>query len=131
MFANCKELKTVTLNEGLVTLSGFAGCTALERIEIPSTVKTMGYRAFAGCTALKEVTLPQGLSTVGDRAFAEAYALSQIVIPAGVSEMGGYVFDGCIALKTIRCEAEKLPAGWQSGWAGGCKAEILWGEQTA
>ena len=56
-FAFNKRLIDVNLNEGLKSIGSgdFMGCTALEMIEIPSTVEKMGLNVFSGCTNLKQI----------------------------------------------------------------------------
>lgn len=56
-FAFNKSLINVNLNEGLKSIGScdFMGCTALEKIEIPSTVEKMDKNIFSGCTNLKQV----------------------------------------------------------------------------
>ena len=67
VFNLCKNLKSITLNEGLLTISNkaFNSCEALKTITIPSTVTTLGSKStssssyaspFEGCTALTDVT---------------------------------------------------------------------------
>lgn len=57
----CSNLSTVVMGEGLITIGGagtsvFSSCPNIQFLEIPSTVKTIGWNAFAGCTGLKTVT---------------------------------------------------------------------------
>ena len=55
-FEDCKNLKAVTLNEGLkaIEFDAFQG-TSIEKITIPSTVKKIGERAFANCSELTRI----------------------------------------------------------------------------
>ena len=57
--------------DGLLTIeeNAFRGCTSLEKIELPSTVKRIGANAFAGCSALKEVVLPEEVKYLGSNIF--------------------------------------------------------------
>ncbi len=56
-FSECKSLKSVTIAEGLTSVSAraFADCTALTEITLPVSVKVIDSNAFAGCSALKTV----------------------------------------------------------------------------
>lgn len=47
----------------------FQGCTGLESISIPGTVKSLGYRAFYGCSNLASITLTDGVTGIADEAF--------------------------------------------------------------
>lgn len=58
VFYDCKNLKTVTIPEGVTELGAemFRGCIALESIELPSTITSIHDRAFQGCSALISLT---------------------------------------------------------------------------
>ena len=59
-FAECKNLKTIVLPEGIEIFEKyevFGGCEALESINIPASLTNLGYKAFKGCTALKNITV--------------------------------------------------------------------------
>ena len=59
-FAECSNLKTVVLSEGIEIFEKyevFGGCEALESINIPASLTNLGYKAFKGCTALKNITV--------------------------------------------------------------------------
>lgn len=76
LFSSCSSLEYVHNSEflpaGLVegNQDGFAGCSNLKEIKIPSTAKSIGLRCFNGCSSLTEVTLPNGLTTLSKMAFA-------------------------------------------------------------
>ena len=54
---------SIKLKEGTVSISGYAfnNCTGLKSIEIPSSVRKIGYGAFNGCTNLSSIKLPSSL----------------------------------------------------------------------
>ena len=75
-FAFNKRLFDVNLNDGLKSIGSgdFMGCTALEVIEIPSTVERMDKDIFSGCTSLKQIifkseTPPETMCDQGGRTF--------------------------------------------------------------
>ena len=37
----------------------FWGCTSLEAVEVPKSVRVIGKKAFGGCTSLKEIRIPR------------------------------------------------------------------------
>lgn len=75
-FKDCKNLRKVTLGEGVEKIEG---------------------STFEGCTALSEVILPDSLGMVGDHAFRECCSLdvSQLYIPGSVRFSAMYPFFGC------------------------------------
>lgn len=68
-------IKTVTLPEGIVIISGYAfdNCQSLQAVNIPETVIEIGERAFNDCHALKSLTIPQSVTKIGNKAFAGSY----------------------------------------------------------
>ena len=78
-FFSCKNLKSVTLREGLkeIEQSAFNECMSLEEIELPSTVTTIGRRAFWDCHALTSVFIPKKTKIIGEDAFGHS---SKVVI---------------------------------------------------
>ena len=72
-------------------------CTS---IEIPATVKTIGFLALYGCKNLETVRLPEGLTTIGYYAF-EGTGLTSVDIPESVRYIGIYAFKDCEQLTEI------------------------------
>ena len=69
-FAECSKLEEVELCEGLLEIGphAFDDCTALKRINIPSTVKHIGDWAFAS-SRLTSINLPDGIESIGECTF--------------------------------------------------------------
>ncbi|MBQ7990439.1 MAG: leucine-rich repeat protein [Oscillospiraceae bacterium] len=63
-FSDCINLKSVTLEEGVTTISQyvFKGCTSLEAITIPSTLESIDSYSFKNCNKLDHVHIPHGTS---------------------------------------------------------------------
>lgn len=109
-------LKEVILPEGLISIeeAAFANCTALEKLNVPSTVNTLG-RWILENTKVTSFTIPQGVTeipascfygsaittinippsvkTIGNWAFQDA-KLTEVVIPSSVTSIGKWAF-GC------------------------------------
>ena len=84
----------------------FYGCTSLTRIEIPSSITSIGGWAFSGCTSLTSIEIPSGVTSIGDGAFAYCTSLTSIEIPSGVTSIRDYAFDNCTSLTSI-----EIPSG--------------------
>lgn len=123
-------LKEVILPEGLTSIeeAAFANCTALEKLNVPSTVNTLG-RWILENTKVTSFTIPQGVTeipascfygsaittiniptsvkTIGNWAFQNT-KLTEVVIPSSVTSIGEYAF-GCDndnpALQSVIIEA--------------------------
>ena len=64
-FMGCKELKKVSIDEGVVSIGGeaFWGCTSLKDVSLPSTLVDMGQAAFNKCNSLTHLDLPENFDT--------------------------------------------------------------------
>ena len=112
-FKNCIALKSITIpakvtqigacsteaptmeqvvlsRKNLTGVGAFAGCTALEGITIPKSVKTIGDGAFSDCTNLRAVTYEDGL-VLDNLGYAVFYAsgLIKAEIPNGITKLKG------------------------------------------
>ena len=47
----------------------FMGCTNLEHLQLPSTLRHIDSECFRNCPMLKQITLPASIETLGDNAF--------------------------------------------------------------
>ena len=90
-----KTLKSVTIPStynGLpvtaIDDSGFTGCTALEKIIIPSSINYVGNNAFMRCTNLKKVLGMSGVTSLGSNAFAMCSKLEYLILPHGLTNVG-------------------------------------------
>ena len=111
-FNNCQALKRVILNEGLEALGtserpddkqwyyGVFQDTAVEEINLPSTLKRIKYSAFQNCKHLKSVALPKGLEKIGEGCFYES-EIEQIILPDSVVEISESAFYSCGNLKSV------------------------------
>jgi len=88
-FFQCYNLTSVTLGNNVTYLSNcaFFGCSNLTSVQMPA-VKTISFLAFYYCTSLTSITLPSTLTKI------DLYG----------------AFNSCTSLKTIVCNAEKVPS---------------------
>ena len=102
-FKGCTNIKTVSLPNTLITISGnaFSGCTALTQINISESVSSVGASSFSGCTSLKTIDFPKSLKTIGASAFSGCKALENVSFNDGLTTVGGKAFEGCTNLKAI------------------------------
>ncbi len=102
-FHGCKNLKSVTLNEGLTTIgmSAFNQCSALEALHLPATLTDINVQVIQECTNLKALTVADEnpvYKSQGNCLFKKdapnilllGCAGSQI--PSGVTVIGEYAF---------------------------------------
>ena len=96
MFHSCVALQGADLSRSPLSVLGdfsFYGCTALESVSLPDTLKTIGAGCFRGCTSLRSVTplLPPRLETLGtdnDVAFYDVPVEGHAVCPPTLAKVG-------------------------------------------
>lgn len=121
-FQNMKQLKSVSFKHSVhymkIGARAFAGCEALEYVDMIastdiigdaaflnccnlkgnldfSSVKEIGNRAFEGCKSITEVQNLKYVLTIGKAAFKGCSALKEIDLPERMFEIGEDAFAGC------------------------------------
>ena len=100
-----KKLAEIAANDltGVTKIGeyAFAGCTSIESVEIPKSVKEIGTLAFCDCTSLASVAIGDGVKGIGEIAFKGCTSLASVSIPGSVREIGGYAFGKCTSLVDV------------------------------
>lgn len=86
-FRNCIELREVTFEVQDVSAQGtqtiesgaFAGCTRLEHIVLPPTLKTIGREAFYA-TGLRSIQIPSSVDTINGALFSMCRHLESVIV---------------------------------------------------
>lgn len=111
-FGECEDLTEVTLNEGLEVLgteeytkdgelqTGAFQYTALERVELPSTLRRIEGNTFGNCEGLASVELPKGLEYIGPQCFSES-GLESVAFPPALKVIENGAFRECGNLKNV------------------------------
>ncbi len=73
-----------------------------EKVTIPDTVTSIGYRAFYDCNNLKSVVIPKSVTSIRDEAFLECSNLKSITISKSVASIGHNTFKGTKWLENKR-----------------------------
>ncbi len=81
-FQNCRNLKEVTLNDGLEAIedSAFDDCKALGSIILPDSLRTIGQWAFHGCDCIEHFLIPANTEQIGKYAFGSCTSLKEITV---------------------------------------------------
>lgn len=84
-FEECTSLHNVHINKGTERIGSYAfsGCTALEQLNLPETLRHISEAAFMS-SGISAVTLPPKVQYIGDRAFARCIRLKTVIIPPSV-----------------------------------------------
>ena len=102
--------------EGVTAIAGVSFCDAagLEKIILPSTLKSIGYYAFEGC-GFYEVELPEGLERMDEFVFNRCIHLERVTLPASLTKIGFSPFNRCTALKNITVDPKSRTFADQDG----------------
>lgn len=77
----CKKEFTVNENTVYIGDYAFTDNTTVEKVILPTKLKTIGIEAFVSCSSLKEIDLPSSLVSLGDCAFRNCSSLEKAYIP--------------------------------------------------
>ena len=107
-FADCKNLKNVTLSSSLtlIPMGAFSGCEALEELQVPASVRKVADLAFEA-SGLKEMELPMGVESVGAGAFFNCQQLEKLAFPNSLKRLGVCCFLYCNKLKSLTLPDQK------------------------
>ena len=112
-FHGAKGLRSVVLNEGLEVLGtderkndksvecGVFQESGLEKVLLPSTLRTIRREAFMGCADIRGVAFPDGLREIGLRAFRDS-GLEEVTLPPSVRVVHQSAFCKCPNLRAAR-----------------------------
>ena len=96
----------VTVSEGIEEIGdgAFNSSIALVRINLPSTLRKMGYAIIEYCPKLTELNIPYGITSIGFGALSDHYesSIETIEIPESVNEIEARAFEGRKKLKTVK-----------------------------
>ena len=103
------NITSISLNEGITDigddafacLGNFNLFSALEDINFPSTLMSIGNSAFYRCGNLIEADLPDSLAKIGSHCFFECDSLANVSIPETISSIPTYAFYGCDSFTAI------------------------------
>lgn len=73
---------------------------AINSVEIPKSVISIGRFAFFGCNYIKYLNIPKTVKYIGDNAFTDC-GLEDIVIPSSVIMIGNGALNNCKKLKSV------------------------------
>ena len=98
----CDYLETVTLHNGLTTLSEstFYGC-GITSIHIPTTVTEIPAYCFSNCQNLERIYLHDGITSIGTEAFFNCYSLKSFTAPQSLTVLSDFMFNQCKSLELV------------------------------
>lgn len=93
-------IKKIVVEEGVtsITPKAFEECVDLAQVTLPTTLKTVPYRAFTNCRKLTAVSGGIGLEIIEENAFQGCTALATISLSTPFRTVEYGAFDGCGSL---------------------------------
>ena len=79
----------------------FRDCSKLKSVEIPNSVKKIGYKAFSSCTSLTSVGMSNSITKIAERTFEKCRSMRSVKIPNSVIEIGEAAFEKCRSLRSV------------------------------
>ena len=114
------KVEYVYISEGIERISdyAFSGCTELEFVHIPSTVKpineadetAIGTYAFKECIKLSEVNIPEGTVVIPTQCFIDCTGLRKLVLPSSIKKLNS------MCLYRTGLVAIAIPDGTHMDW---------------
>ena len=90
-FANVSELRD----------KEYRSFTDLSRIELPTTITSIGESCFSWCFSLTGLMIPTTVKRIGKKAFESCVSLTYLHIPTSVEEIGIHCFNDCESLTSL------------------------------
>lgn len=105
-FSTARNLKTITLQEGLTTINTYAFeyCSNLNNLDLPMSITSIKAYAFKHCTSFTDIDLPKNITIVEEGLFSNCSSLREISFSKSTKTIEKYAFD-----KTSNLSAIKLP----------------------
>ena len=99
----CNMLQKVEIGSSVTSVGSytFYECYSLSSINIPEGVRSIGSNAFNYCSSLSSINILESVTSIGNYTFQNCYSLSSINIPEGVRSIGTYAFNYCSSLSSI------------------------------
>ncbi len=111
MFSGCINLRTVVFEQDVgesvsngvqrIGSRAFYGCSSLNVIELPDSVRSIGDEAFLDCKSLTDMALPPNVQELGASAFRGCNNLSSLTLSKSLTGLPDYAFYGCDSLDSF------------------------------
>lgn len=101
-YDNLSAIETIEIPGGIKTIGegAFDNLPNLKKVTMHSGILEIGARAFEDCEALTEVTLPDTVTSIGKGAF-ENTGLISVSLPSSITTLESFVFNRCTSLTRV------------------------------
>ena len=94
-FYNCKNLKSVEINNAVIESYAFYNCSNLVSLTIDDKSTSIGTSAFQDCTSLTKLKTGNGIKAIENHAFYNCSSLTEITLGKRINYIGQYAFYNC------------------------------------
>lgn len=98
-----EDIQNLVVQSGVTTVDGFMNCKNLTSVTLSNTVVNIKPFAFWNC-AFSSINIPNSVKSIGFGSFYGCNNLTSITIPSSVGDIGYYAFRGCSSLESIQVE---------------------------
>ncbi len=107
-FSDCTALESVEIPDTVTSIgeAAFFNCSGLERVKLPANLTELPSNAFGYCRNLTQVTIPDSVTSISNHVFYNCSSLTEVTIPANVSYIDLGIFEGCTSLQEIRVDPD-------------------------
>ena len=96
------DLKNVVIQNGINSVGNYSFyTTAVEHIDLPNTITSIGRAAFQGARQIKELSIPNSVESIGWGTFNNMASLTSIVIPDAITVLPEHSLSESESLTTI------------------------------
>ncbi len=114
-FSDSKNIRSVTVNEGVTKIEDFTfAYSYIQRVTLPTSVVSLGDNSFCNCMYLYDIYIPGAVKTIGTNAFQYCENLPLIELPSSVESIGSNAFSECKRLKRITLPESLTTIGQQA-----------------
>lgn len=132
-FSGRDQVRKVVLPEGLLSIGNesFYNCKNLAEIEMPSTIKRIGYSAFFGQNdgrkcKIRRLAFPASLEEIGDFAFDGCQSLEEVTFSEGLKHIGRHAFyHTSVKRFVLPASIEELGKDALAAWVPGATVELV------
>ena len=100
-FFNCWNLDNVVMSKNIEVIGEYA-FSSLGEIELPNTLKELGYGAFSDCKFVK-ISIPANLEKVAEYSFGSTM-ITEVIVPSNVKIIEKSAFKYCEQLRNVVIE---------------------------
>ena len=104
-FLNCRNINgVIDMTETEITnlpKNVFKGCSRVNVVNLPKTLKGIGSSCFADCEELESIAVPSTITEIAEYAFQNCESLESFEMPNALRNLGYNVFQNCLNLKEI------------------------------